>query len=156
MKKSDWKYLLGNAAQHRFWLLTGLETISLGLFFYSTPGYIRDGSPFHSAVNFLDDPLPVLVLLTVGFFTVVTSCFDMRPDLHRLNVVALQFIWTVYAAAFLIHDLNDPMGAHIGIVTILFWAIVVRIFVESLVSEPSDKDLERDEARRTSNLSKLS
>lgn len=147
--------MLHNAACNRFWLLTGLETIALGVFFMLAPNYIHDGGPFHSAVMWLDDPIPVLILLSVGFFTVILSCFDMNPNWHRGNIIALQAIWSIYAAAFLIRDLNDPRPPMVGLATILFWAIVLRIYVEGLVGEPGDKDLERRGGeRRMKNLSK--
>ncbi|QFR24071.1 hypothetical protein [Schleiferilactobacillus harbinensis] len=151
MKKKDWQIIWRNVARNRFWAIKGLETMALGIFFMLSPGYMRDVSPFCSAVNYLDDPLPVLILLSVGFFAVISSCFKMEPNWRRGTIVVLQIIWALYAAAFLIRDINDSNPPMVGLATILFWFIVIQIYVEGLAGEPSDNELERGGQKRTHN-----
>ena len=135
--------MLQNMRRNRFWLITGIETLLLGVFFLYAPGFIADISPFHSAVNVLDDTFPAILLLLLGGFTVVSSCFQMKPDWHRVNVFVLQFAWTLYAAGFLVRDLSQPHPPLIGLSTIVFWGIVVRIYLESRWGDPGDADLQR-------------
>lgn len=140
--------MLKNIERNRFWLLTGIETVILGIFFLYQPGFIADASPFHNAVNILDDTFPATVLVIVGTFTVIASCFTLVPNWHRFNVTVLQFVWTLYAVAFLIRDINDPRPPMIGIPTILMWAIVVRIFAESRWGDPGDTELVGGDPKR--------
>lgn len=148
--------MLQNMRRNRFWLVTGIETFFLGTFFLYAPDFIHDASPFHSVVNVLDDTWVSIVLLIIATFTIVSSCFQLQPDWHRINVFVLQFAWTLYATGFLVRDINDPHPPLVALSTILFWGIVVRIYLESRWGDPGDADLKivRGEGQRLTKQNK--
>lgn len=119
------------------WLLTGLETIFLGVFFLFIPNSLST-KYFSNLFIWLDDTLPAIFLIIVGTFTVVNSVFEVEPNWHRMNVFILEFIWSFYTATFVIHDFQLKGRVFISLTSILFFVVALRIFFESWLGDPNN------------------
>lgn len=126
-----------NITKNRSWLLTGLETVLLGVFFLFVPD-ILDSGDYRAIFNLFDTTLPAIFLIVVGTFTIVNAAFEVEPNWHRVNVFILEFIWSFYTATFVIHDFQLKGRVFISLTSILFFVVALRIFFESWLGDPSD------------------
>lgn len=126
-----------NITKNRSWLLTGLETVLLGVFFLFVPD-ILDSGDYRAIFNLFDTTLPAIFLIVVGTFTIVNAAFEVEPNWHRVNVFILEFIWSFYTATFVIHDFQLKGRVFISLISILFFVVALRIFFESWLGDPSD------------------
>lgn len=126
-----------NITKNRSWLLTGLETVLLGVFFLFVPD-ILDSGDYRAIFNLFDTTLPAIFLIVVGTFTIVNAAFEVEPNWHRVNVFILEFIWSFYTATFVIHDFQLKGRVFISLTSILFFVVALRIFFESWLGDLSD------------------
>ncbi|ORJ53917.1 hypothetical protein LBR_08280 [Levilactobacillus brevis] len=119
-----------NVRKNRFLLVTALETILLGAYFIANS--FRFGAPdlFNTVASHIDDPPFAAADIVVGTVVLVAALYDIRP-LIKWCYVAATCVWTLYAMAFLLQNI-EMMGhpfAHLD--CWLMFAVAGRTILEA-------------------------
>lgn len=122
------KFEFKHSIENRFLLLTGLETIILGMYFVTRSFVFMRPDFLNTLASHVDDPPFATFLIVIGAFCTFTALFDIQPMIRWCYGIA-EFIWTVYALAFLLQDIE--FNGHIGIATWLMFFIAIRTLFES-------------------------
>lgn len=131
-----------NIKLNRFWFLTGLETVALGMFFVAMPDYIPSIDRLGGYLGIFDDnPAAVLIIIT-GTLGVIVSSFQMSPDIHRGMSYVEEALWTFYATIMLMRDVTNPNQRLIGLATIFIIFVAARIAAEIWIAEPTKSEVE--------------
>ena len=120
-----------NAIKNRFWLITSLETLILGLSFISVNDLIEDIPAFQNWLGIADDPRVGAFLVAAGTFGLVVSLWDIHRFWSRRVMTGLfGGIWLAYTVTFAIHDIFGP-ATFPNWTTILAGAVFIRILAEA-------------------------
>jgi len=115
-----------NIKKNRFWLVTAIETLVLGVSFVSVPTF--DSLPW---LSLADDPRLGMLLVAAGIFSIVVSLWDIHWNgARRLMTGILAGLWLGYTVMFVVFDLSSPVKFP-SWTTILATAVFVRILAEA-------------------------
>lgn len=135
-KPSELRRLLAKLQANHSWLFIGFETLTVGVYYTAAPGSISGYMPWHVPVDMLDSWLPAAVWMLLGGFVIVNNLFNVVPDYNRRAALGLLALWGFYFTVMLVRDLNDPHPPTIGIATIFYGIIMLRIVVLLLFDDP--------------------
>lgn len=111
------------------WVLLGIEMVMVGCYYVAIPNSMTGETPFHIHTDFMDDWYSAIIWIVVGMLVIVNNTFDVMPDLNWLYADIMLFMWGFYGFMMLMRDLNDPHRPFIGITTLFFIVIMVRIYM---------------------------
>ncbi|WP_155286028.1 hypothetical protein [Lacticaseibacillus zhaodongensis] len=129
--------LLAKLKANHSWIFIGLETLVVGVYFLACRNSVNGFVPGHIPIGGLDDWFPAVIWILLGGFTIVNNLFDVLPDRNRPTAYLLIGLWGFYFGLMLVRDLNDPHPPVIGMSTIFFGIIMLRIIVLLLFDETS-------------------
>ncbi|WDF83650.1 hypothetical protein PQ472_05280 [Lacticaseibacillus pabuli] len=111
------------------WIFIGLETLIVGMYFVACRDSVVGYTAGHISVGGLDDWFPAVVWILLGGFVVINNLFDVWPDRNRIAAIAMMGLWGFYFGMMLARDLNDPHPPVVGLATIFYGIIMLRILV---------------------------
>lgn len=118
--------------ENRSWIITGLETFTLGLLFALENNFIDQPPHMLNFVRLVDDPPFAITLMIIGFYVTVYSLTQHYGKATKAVVTfVLLFLWTFYFIIFLIHDITGPFTIP-RYTTIVTGFIVVRIMGDAV------------------------
>ena len=120
--------------ENRFWILTSLETIFLGLALSNPKPYLKPivGDP--SWIGLVDIP-PFSFALVLAGVVCLTMCLMPLSKIGLSTVTfLLSLVWIFSSIVFIVHDLNMPgfFVAYPHIDAILSTFVAVRITIEAV------------------------
>ena len=120
--------------ENKFWILTSLETIFLGLTFSDPKPYLKPivGDP--SWIGLVDIP-PFSFALVLAGVVCLTMCLTPLSK-FGLSIVTfiLSLVWIFTSIVFIVHDINLPgfFIAYPHIDTTLSTFVAIRITIEAV------------------------
>lgn len=118
------------------WVFIGLETFIVGCYFVAVPDAVVGYTPFHISVSFLDHWLLAILWVALGLAMMINNLFVVIPDYNRILAYCLMFLWGFYATMMIMRDLGDPHPPMIGLASIFYLVIMLRILVLLLFDDP--------------------
>lgn len=134
--RKELKRLLGKLQVNHSWLFVGAETLIVGVYFLAIPGSITGFVPGHFPVDGLDNWFPAVLWVILGVFVIINNLYDVVPDFNRQAAFGLLALWGFYFGMMCARDLNDPRPPVIGLATIFYGVIMLRILVLLLFDDP--------------------
>ncbi|WP_127849736.1 hypothetical protein [Lacticaseibacillus hulanensis] len=119
------------------WIFIGFETFLVGVYFIAVPGSIHGISPWKMSFGFMDDWWPALVWIVLGMFMIINNVFDVVPDYNRETAYCMAFLWGFYFTLMIMRDLNDPRPPVIGLATVFYGVIMLRIITLLRYDDPT-------------------
>ena len=120
--------------ENRFWILTSLETIFLGLTLSNPKPYLKPivGDP--SWIRLVDIPPFSLALVLVGIVCLTVCLTSLSKFDLSIVTFLLSLVWIFSSIVLIVHDINMPdfaiMYPHIDAALSTF--VAVRITVEAV------------------------
>ena len=96
---------MNNLKLNRSLLMSGLETVMIGVYFVVNSFRFTRPDFFNSLASHIDDPPFATVLIILGTITVIVAIYNIRPLISWCFVV-LTFVWIVYALVFLLQNIE--------------------------------------------------
>ncbi|CAJ1189369.1 hypothetical protein CPEBRM1_ABPJDJAI_01139 [Companilactobacillus paralimentarius] len=120
--------------ENRFWILTSLETIFLGLTFSNPKPYLKPivGDP--SWIGLVDIPPFSLALVLVGAVCLTICLTSLSKFDLSIVTFLLSLVWIFSSIVFIVHDINMPgfCIAYPHIDATLSTFVAVRITIEAI------------------------
>jgi len=122
-------HFLLKVSVNQAWLFIGLETFIVGCYFVFFPDSVTGYTPFHFDVSFMDNAFPAILWITLGVLVMFNKLFTVWPDYTTAYGLMLLGLWGFYASMMIMRDLNDPHPPVIGLSSLFYLVIMLRILV---------------------------
>lgn len=121
--------MLNRFFKNHFWIEQGIETLWMAWYleYFQNVFAGRQSYWVDSLFGHLDDPWVPMALTAVGVFVIVVAQWDINWFGARyIMVSSLQFTWTLFAVAFIWHDLRLGVPGWMTGISVI---VCIRIFV---------------------------
>lgn len=140
-------YMLTRFFKNHFWIEQGFETLWVAWYleYFQNSFVARDDAWIDSIFSHLDDPWVPMIITFIGAFAIIVGLWDIHWFRARqLMAGSLQFVWTMFALAFIWHDVQVGM---IGWMTGICIMICIRIFTNFMRPTFTEKVMEQEMAQ---------
>ncbi|WP_421016691.1 hypothetical protein [Furfurilactobacillus cerevisiae] len=130
--------------KNHFWIEQGTETLWMAWYleYFQNSFAAHDHLWIDSMFGHLDDPWVPMILTAIGIFALIVGIWDLhRFCARQVMVGSLQFVWTLFAVAFVWHDIQVGM---LGWMTGISIIVCIRIFVNYIKPTFHGKMLENE------------